>query len=643
MKEIDIRKVSTAGLLITLGIIFGDIGTSPLYVLKAIVGDQAISRELIYGAISCIFWTLTLQTTIKYVLITLQADNHGEGGIFSLFTLVRKRKSWLYIIAVVGGSTLLADSIITPSISVSSAVEGLSTFNESIPTIPIVIAILVFLFFLQQFGSGFIGSTFGPIMFVWFTMLGILGGIGIALHPEIVNAFNPFYAYDLLVHYPQGFWILGAVFLCTTGAEALYSDMGHCGKKNIQISWILVKVCLLINYLGQGAYLLQFEGQKLSVNPFYALMPSWFLIPGIIIATLAVIVASQALISGAFTLINEAIRLNFWPKTRIKHPTNLRGQIYIPAVNFLLMLGCIGVVLFFKKSSNMEAAYGLSIIITMIMTSFLLIFYLIKQKVNPILITLFVVVYGTVEISFLWANLEKFTHGGWITPMIASVLTAIMLIWYFAGKIRRKYMQFQDLKQYLELFNDLSNDKEIPKFASNLVYLTTSEQPLKVESKITHSLFNRFPKRADTYWFLHVDVQNKPYTMEYKVTELYHNKVYRVDFKLGFRVEPKIGMMLQQVVEEMVQNHQIDITSRYSSLNKNKIAGDFRYVILERFLSYEHNLPNIEKLILNAYFFLKSYSLSEEKAFGLDASSVVLEKVPMHLSPSINLKLQRIE
>lgn len=643
MKEIDIKKVSTAGLLITLGIIFGDIGTSPLYVLKAIVGDRVITEELIYGAVSCIFWTLTLQTTVKYVLITLQADNHGEGGIFSLYALIRRKKKWLYIPAVIGGSTLLADSIITPSISVSSAIEGMTLFNPNIPVIPIVIVIIVILFFLQQFGSSFIGTTFGPIMFIWFTMLGALGIVGISDHFEILKGLNPAYAFNLLVNFPRGFWILGAVFLCTTGAEALYSDLGHCGKKNIRISWILVKICLLLNYFGQGAYLINYQGAHLQANPFYALMPSWFLIPGIIIATLAVIVASQALISGAFTLINEAIRLNFWPKTRIKHPTNLKGQIYIPAVNFLLMIGCIGMVLHFRESSNMEAAYGLSIIITMLMTSVLLIFYLIKIRSHPILILLFTIVYGTVEISFLIANLEKFTHGGWITPLIASVLVIIMLVWYFARKIRNKYMQFEDLRPYLGLFSDLSHDQDIPKYASNLVYLTSADNTYSLESGIIYSLFNRSPKRADIYWLIHVDVQDKPHTLEYKVTELSHGKVFRIDFRLGFRIEPKINMMLRQVVEEMVKNNEVDITSRYSSLIKKSISGDFRFVVLERFLSYEHDLPNFEKLVLNTYFFLKNSSLSEEKAFGLDTSSVVVEKVPMYLNPSLDVKLNRVE
>jgi KUP system potassium uptake protein len=642
-KEHSLDKVTTAGLLVTLGIIFGDIGTSPLYVLSAIIGKSVINQELVMGGVSCIFWTLTLQTTVKYIFITLQADNHGEGGIFSLYTLVRRHTKWLLYPTIIGGSTLLADSIITPSISVTSAIEGLRVLNQDIPTIPIVLSILTLLFVFQRFGTNILGKSFGPVMIAWFTMLGILGLANIPTNWEILKAVNPYYAFQLLVHYPGGFWLLGAVFLCTTGAEALYSDLGHCGKRNIQISWLAVKVGLLLNYLGQGAWLLNNAGSTLhGRTPFYALMPSWFLIFGIIIATGAVIVASQALITGSFTLINEAIRLNFWPKVKISYPTNLKGQIYIPSVNWFLWLGCVGVVLYFREAANMEAAYGLSIIITMLMTTLLLTYYLYMRRTHTLLVIAFVTVYLSLEFTFMIANLSKFAHGGWITPLIATVLFVVMWVCFKSRKIRNKYIEFVKIDNYLDLLDELSKDQEVPKYATHLVYLTSADHNTDIESKIIYSIFQKQPKRADVYWFIHVDVQDQPYTMQYKVVELVKGKVIRIEFKLGFRVEPRINLMFRKVVEDVVAHHEVDISSRYGSLNKKNLIGDFRFVVLEKFLSYDNDLPVHERMIMDGYFMLKELGLSEARAFGLDTSSVVVEKVPMVIKPARKISLTRV-
>lgn len=650
-----VHKVSAAALLVTLGIIFGDIGTSPLYVLKAIAGDAPINADTIKGGLSCIFWTLTLQTTLKYVILTLRADNKGEGGIFSLYALVRRAKiKWLMYPAIIGGSTLLADGIITPPISVASAVEGLRDINPGIHTVPIVIFILVALFTVQQFGTKFIGKFFGPVMLVWFLMLSILGAAQMMTNISIVGAVNPYYAYKLLFQHPGGFLVLGAVFLCTTGAEALYSDLGHCGRENIRISWIFVKTALLLNYFGQGAWLIaQEKGFNLvtkdaagkivnTINPFFAIMPQWFVPAGIIIATMAAIVASQALISGSFTLINEAIRLNFWPKVKVKYPTELKGQLYIPSVNWLLLAGCIGIVLYFRESSGMEAAYGLAIVLTMLMTTTLLTYYMIIKRYNPIFTFLCLVTYLTIETSFLIANLSKFTHGGWITLMIASVLITVMLVWYYARKIRNRYVEFVRLADHLPILEDLSRDLSVPKYATHLVYLTSADNHEEIESKIIYSIMQKQPKRADIYWFVHVDVVDEPYRMEYKVSEFIHDDVIRIDFRLGFRVAPKVNLMFRKVVEDLVKNKEVDITSRYKSLNKNNIIGDFRFIVIEKFLSYENELPFYEKLILDIYSFLKHLSLSEEKAFGLDTSSVTVETVPLIIAPPKALNLKRI-
>jgi KUP system potassium uptake protein len=642
-----VHRLSAAGLLVTLGIIFGDIGTSPLYVLKAIVGEAPIDAATVMGGISCIFWTLTLQTTMKYVVLTLRADNKGEGGIFSLYTLVKKTKvKWLLFPAVIGGSAILAEGIITPPISVSSAIEGLRLVDslKHIPTVPIVIFIIILLFGIQQFGTKSIGKLFGPIMLVWFLMLGILGISQLAGNWEVLAALNPMYGYDLLVKHPGGFWLLGAVFLCTTGAEALYSDLGHCGRQNIRISWIFVKTTLILNYFGQGAWLIAHQGELLNgKSPFYAIMPTWFLTSGIVLATIATIVASQALISGSFTLINEAIRLNFWPKAKIKYPSELKGQLYIPSVNWLLCAGCIVVVLHFEESSKMEAAYGLTIILGMLMSSRLLTYFMRIKRYWPPLIWGFVVTYLFVEISFLVAQMDKFLKGGWISLMIAVILTSIMLAWFYARKIRNRYVEFVKLSDYLPILEDLSRDLSVPKYATHLVYLTSADNREEIESKIMYSIMQKQPKRADIYWFVHVDVVDEPYRMEYKVSEFIHDDVIRIDFRLGFRVAPRVNLMFRKVVEDMVRNKEVDITSRYKSLNKNNIIGDFRFIVIEKFLSYENELPIHEKVILDIYSMLKHMSLSEEKAFGLDTSSVTVEAVPLIIAPTKEIHLKRTE
>jgi KUP system potassium uptake protein len=644
-------KITLAGLLITLGIIYGDIGTSPLYVLKAIVGkENPIDAEVVLGGLSCIIWTLTLQTTIKYVFLTLKADNKGEGGIFALYALVKKTKvKWLLFPAMIGGAAVLAEGIITPPISISSAIEGLKmtdTFKhlETNDIVPITIAIISMLFFIQQFGTNFVGKFFGPVMLIWFVMLGVLGVSAIHLQPEVLRAINPYYAYKLLAAHPGGFWILGAVFLCTTGAEALYSDLGHCGRRNIRMSWIFVKAMLVLNYFGQSAWLMSNEGFTLGDrNPFYLLMPEWFLPVGIAIATVATIVASQALITGSFTLINEAIRLNFWPKVKIKYPTELRGQLYIPSINWMLMIGCIGVVLYFRESEKMEAAYGLTIILGMLMSSRLLTFFMRIKKYPGIFIVAFVLIYLIVELSFFIAQTKKFPEGGWISMLIAALLFLAMFSWHQARKIRNRYVEFTKLNDYLPLMKELSNDVTVPKYSTHLVYLTSADHTDEIEAKIMYSIFQKQPKRADIYWFVHVDVMDEPYKMEYKVTEIIKNDVIRIDFRLGFRVAPRINMMFRNVVQDLVANHEVDIVSRYESLQRQQVIGDFRFIVIEKHMSYDNEFPVLDKIFLDIYGALKYFSISEEAAFGLDTSSVFVEKVPIVISPPKDTAMKRIQ
>jgi KUP system potassium uptake protein len=624
-------KVTIASLLIALGIIYGDIGTSPLYVMKALVGTSTIEKDLVLGGVSCVFWTITLLTTVKYVIMILKADNKGEGGIFSLFSLIRKKYKFMTLIAIFGGCTLLADGMITPPISIASAIEGIQLKVPEINTVPIVLIILAVLFFFQRFGTNVVGKAFGPVMLVWFLMLAVLGVRGFIHNTEILKAFSPYYAYNLLVHHQGGFLLLGAIFLCTTGAEALYSDLGHAGIHNIRISWGFVKICLILHYLGQGAWLLSHEGELLNgANPFYQLMPPWMIIPGVVIATLAAIIASQALISGSFTLISEAVKLHFWPKMKINYPTEHMGQLYVPGLNLILFAGCIFVVLWFRESSHMEHAYGLSITLTMLMTTALFTCFMLMKKYPIWLIGLFVLVFGFIEIAFLIANVKKFFDGGYVTLFMAGVLFFIMVVWYHAWQIKGKLTDMEFLAPRIPYFQKLKYDEKIPKTATHLVFMTSSLRKGLIDKKIITSIIHSQPKRADLYWFVHVNTTDEPYTMDYKVTPISENEIYRVDFNLGFRVEQRIHLYLRKVVLTMIENQEVSVKNYFKDVaveDGQKHVGDFKFMILERYLSYENQLPFFERIIMESYFFINRFTISDVKWFGLENSSVEIEKV----------------
>jgi KUP system potassium uptake protein len=646
------KKVTAAGVLITLGIIFGDIGTSPLYTFQTILKDAGgATQEVVFGAISCIFWTLTLQTTFKYIIITLQADNHGEGGIFSLYALVGKLGKTLFLPTIIGAGTLLADGIITPPISVASAIEGLGGVkgweNTIVPgnelVVGIVLTIILGLFLFQRFGTKIVGGSFGPIMTLWFAMLAVLGTMQLVQYPGILAALSPHYGLQLLIRHPKGFWLLGAVFLCTTGAEALYSDLGHCGRKNIQVAWIFVKTSLVLNYLGQGAWvMLQNKTNLGDVNPFFEIVPHGLLIPSVLIATAACIIASQALISGSYTLISEAMLLNFWPRVTVKYPTDVRGQAYIPSINWILCVGCVLVVLYFRTSEAMTAAYGFSITIAMLMTTILMFYFLRFRKhyswfiVIPILL-----VFLTVEGSFFVANAVKIVKR-LMFLVFEGGLIFTMYVWYRSRKINNRFLQFVNLREYVPMFKDLSADGTISKFSSNLIYLTKANNPKEIEQKIIQSIFARQPKRADVYWFVHIERTNEPFTLEYSVSELEHDKVIRVEFRLGFRVQARVSVLFRKVVECMVADKELNIISRYPSLKKYNLISDFKFVLMEKFLSYENEFNLRESFILRSYFFIKHMGQSDTKAFGLDTSETLIEKIPLVVHPVTNLKLTRI-
>ena len=637
------HKVGFVGLLVTLGIVFGDIGTSPLYVMKAILHTgETIDENTILGALSCIIWTLTLQTTIKYVCVALRADNKGEGGIFALYALLRRLKSkWIYILAIIGASTLLADGIITPAITVTTAVEGLESISPDLPVIPITLAIITIIFFVQRFGTESIGKSFGVFMLLWFLLLGVVGVFSITSYPLILKAFNPYYAVMLLVKSPQWFLILGAVFLCTTGAEALYSDLGHCGRKNIAVSWAFVKTMLILNYLGQGAWVLNHVDTALYVNPFFSIMPRGMLFFAIIMATGAAIVASQALISGTFSILSEAMNLHFWPRMRIKHPTQVKGQIYIPTINLAMYIGVVLIILLFRDSSHMEAAYGLAITITMLMTTLLLGFYLHSKRVAWGFTLLFMGIYCTLEAIFLVANLSKFLAGGWCTMLIGGILFLMMYVWFRAIKIRGNYISSKPLVDYYQIISDIKADDSIPKYASNLVYINHAEKEGSVDDKLLYSIINKQPKRADHYWLVNMVFVDTPDTLEYSCETLIPNTLYSITMYIGFRIEPRVSLYLRQVVEDLVDSKKVDLTSTYASLRKNGIPGDFRFVIIHR-VYYPESFGNRQQnLLMSIYAIISKIGVGEPKALGLDTSMVVVERVPLIINQR-NRRIRRI-
>ena len=651
------NKLSPAGVLITLGIVFGDIGTSPLYVMKAIVasadhGAEKITTDLVFGGISCVFWTLMILTTFKYVYLALNADNKGEGGIFALYALVRRYKvSWLIYPALIGCASLMADGFITPPISVSSAIEGLTALPQfkDLNTIPIVLSILIALFVFQQFGTNAVGKAFGPIMLLWFGMLAYFGLTHIFQYPSVLQALNPYYAFNLVVNYTgelthlHGFWLLGAVFLCTTGGEALYSDLGHCGKQNIRISWILVFVCLIINYLGQGAYLLNnFEGQVFTgKSVFYGLMPPEFLPYGIGIATCAAVIASQALISGCFTLVNEAMKLKLWPNMKVSYPTQLKGQIYIPSINWFLMCGCIAVVLIFKKEENMQAAYGLAIIMDMLMTTSLLLFYLRMKHIDMWKITILGIVLVSIESVFLLSNLNKIMHGGWFSLLLAVTLFFCLFIWYKAKQLRNRHLSTHDITPYIPMLKDLMNDDTIPKESTNLVYMAMSGNSKEIDSNIIFSIFHKRPKRADIYWFVHVDICDDPFLKKYKVTTLLPGKVFHVNLKFGFKVEHKVNLMFSKIVEEMQANGEVDELSHYPSLRRHNLPADFKFILLNSRARVDEQISPFNQFVIRFYRMLKRLSLPTADDFGLDLSYIEIETVPISVGEKKEIDLVR--
>ena len=646
----DTKKLTAMGVLVSLGIVFGDIGTSPLYVMKAIVnafkgGSAMPFDEYIEGALSCIIYTLTFQTTIKYVIIALRADNKGEGGILSLYSLVKRlKKKWLYVIAIIGASTLVADSVITPSLTVMSAVEGLKIFSPNTPVVAITLVILAIVFFVQQFGTASIGKFFGPVMVTWFLVLGISGSVHIFDHIDILKAFNPYYAYNLITHSPSAIIIMGAVFLCTTGAEALYSDLGHCGKQNIRVSWGFVKVMLILNYLGQGAWLLDnYHKVAEGVNPIFGILPEWAVLPGVILATAAAIIASQSVITGAFTMFSEAMSVTFWPNQQIDYPSGIKGQMYIPRVNWGLMALCFMVVIYFQKSEAMEAAYGLTITVTMLMTTILLFFWLRRTKAYKYFAIGFIIVYLSIELGFFYANVIKFFDGGWLTMVLGGFIAVCMYAWYNGRLIKAKFIKFIKLDKYVPVIKDLKLDETIPKYATNLAFLSRAKREDEIEAKIIYSILRKQPKRADHYFILNIINQEDPYTFKYNVDEIMPGTIYRVNFLLGFKIDRRINDYFDQVLSDLMEEDVIPSRSPHPSLRAHNVPPDLKYVIIDNTYINDTLLTVKEKLTLNIYNFVKYIGSDDFKAWGVSPHNVVVESAPLLDQKIVTKKIQQVD
>ncbi|TCD45570.1 potassium transporter Kup [Streptococcus sp. X16XC17] len=643
--EHSFEKASAAGFLIALGIVYGDIGTSPLYTMQSLVENQGgigqVSEDFILGSISLIIWTLTLITTIKYVWIALKADNHHEGGIFSLYTLVRKMRKWLLIPALIGGATLLSDGALTPAVTVTSAIEGLKSvpllshhYGQQHIVILTTLLILTALFGIQRFGTGLVGKIFGPVMLTWFSFLGISGLVNSLTDLAVFKAISPHYAIQLLLNPEnrQGIFILGSVFLATTGAEALYSDMGHVGRGNIHVSWPFVKICILLSYLGQGAWILEHKNSGSELNPFFASVPSSLSVFVVILATLAAIIASQALTSGSFTLVSEAMRLKIFPTFRVTYPEHTLGQLYIPVINWTLCFITCGIVLYFRTSAHMEAAYGLAITITMLMTSILLTYFLLQSGVKPMFAYVLMAFFGVIESIFFIASTVKFLHGGYVVVIIAALIIGLMFVWFKSNQITMKYVKSLDIRQFKGQLGKLRTDPAYGFYHTNVVYLTNRMDRYMVDRSILYSILDKKPKRAEVYWFVKENVTDEPYTSEYTVEMFDTDYIVQVQLYLGFRMRQDVPRYMCKIVKDLMETGRLPKQHQDYTITSGSIVGDFRYVVLEERLMNAAAMRPIERFILQTKAAVKHFTATPVRWFGLQFSEVTTEVVPLILS-----------
>lgn len=636
--------ITLSGLIITIGIVFGDIGTSPLYVFQALTeGGKHLDKMTIYGGASCVFWLLMLIITLKYIVYALSADNKGEGGIFALFALLKKKKiKWIIFPTLIGCATLLADGFITPAISISSAVEGLTYIIPDINPKPYVLIIIAMLFFVQQFGTEKLGKTFGPIMVLWFGLLMYLGVINILKNPAILEAMHPKYALDLILNSPYVAAILGGVTLCITGAETIYSDLGHCGKRNIRISWVFILACLVVNYFGQAA-ICSLPGFELSKGEtvFYQMVPEYMILFVVILATTASVIASQAVISGIFTLMNEAIKLRLWSNFKIKYPSEHKGQIYIPAINWFLMIGASGVVIVFSNSESMTASYGLAININMIMTSVLLGYLLIYRKPKlKIFYYLLFVGFMAIELKLFSGNITKLYTGGWFALMLSMIFFFFLFMYYEARKLRSRITEYVPMKRVTPLLEKVREDEGILYEATNIVYPTRSDSAKKLDSTVFHSLFKKKPRKAEVTWFVHLDITTEPWGVGYSVETIVPHHCYYVALHLGFKEEHRMEYMIRKIHQKLVEKGELEMKSVFESIGTTFDDLDFKFVIINTRVATTNKLTPYQLLVVKTYRLIKRFGLDSAEDFGLDRTNIVLEYVPINVGREFNKQIQ---
>ncbi len=634
--------------LVTIGIVYGDIGTSPLYVMKSIMegngGISGVDEQFIIGSLSLVIWTITLLTTVKYVLIAMKADNHGEGGIFSLYALVKSCGKWLIVPAMLGGAALLADGVLTPAVTVTTAVEGLRSIESmnrflgsgQLKVVIITLAIITTLFSVQHAGTSKIGKAFGPAMLLWFSFLGLTGGAHIFSAPAVLKAFNPYYAIWLLFSPANklGFMILGSVFLATTGAEALYSDMGHVGKENIYFSWPFVKLCLILNYLGQGAWIIQSRGNSAlyaieDLNPFFMMLPEMLRPVAVILSALAAVIASQALITGSYTLVSEAILLDLLPHLEIRYPSDTKGQLYIGTVNSVLWIGCSLVVLYFRSGARIESAYGLAITVTMLMTTLLLWIYLFSIRKKKVLSFVILLVFGGIESIFFISSLGKFMHGGYVTVILTLVLLFLEIVWYRGTQLEKQYSTRLKVRDHVDSLVALHNDEEIPMLSHNLVYLGSEKDPELIDRDVLYSILDKDTKRAMAYWFVSVNVVNDPKTMTYDLETYGTDCIFRIRLNLGFKCPTRINVYLRQIVQDMQRRGELPDQNKKYSIYGHSNVGTFKFCIIHKSVTTKTELSTLDEFILNSKYAIRKAAGSRERWYGLDTSSLILENVPL--------------
>ncbi len=654
------EKVTIGLMLIAIGIVYGDIGTSPMYVMKSILegngGIANVDSNFIVGAFSLVIWTITLLTTVQFVLIAMKADNNGEGGIFALYSLVRKHGKWLILVTMIGGATMLADGILTPAVTVTNAIDGLKSI-ESVNrvlgsnqwyVVAIVLVILAVLFGVQHAGTSKIGTAFGPAMLVWFLFLGITGAINMTQDLSIWRAINPMYAIQVLTspNNKVGFMILGSVFLATTGAEALYSDMGHVGRGNIYASWPFVKICLLLNYAGQCAWIISHQGDQSlyaieSMNPFFQMLPVNMRAFAVALSALAAIIASQALITGSYTLVSEAINLDLLPHMQIRYPSVTKGQLYIGLVNTIMWAGTSFVVIYFRYSSRIENAYGLAITVSMLMTTLLLVVYLMKIKGKKLLGILTGVIFGALEFAFFISSCGKFIHGGYIAVIISLILFAIMIVWYRGTIIETEHRVTLHMRDYVENIRRLKEDQDIPKFTDNMVFFSSSKDPESIERDVLYSILDKDSKRAAAYWFLHVNVTNQPHDHSYSVETYGSDFMYFVNFNLGFKMDQRVNVYLRQVVSDLMESGELPEQNKIHSIYGPSPVGNFKFCMVRTTLPNTGEISNRDGIILSIKYAIRRAIGGKIKWYGLENSLVITEYVPLVISHTARTELIR--